>query len=342
MAQPRSYRRLLDKYEPEIRDAFLASIAEITDKVVLNQVVSAIKAGDIERAVEALRIEPAAFEAYQEARAAAFVASGREAVTTMPRIPTVGPLLVRFDARAPGAELWLGEKSSTKITRLVEEQKQVARNVLQNGMILGNNPTTVALDLVGRINSKTKRRTGGILGLSLPQQEFVLNARNELTSLATMKQFLERKMRDRRYDKWILNAIADEKELTKKQLDTLLGRYSDRLLKLRGDTVARTEMMGALHAGNREAYAQAIATGAIVKEEIEREWDATMDKKTRDSHEYLDGQKVGFDDPYVTQDGVQILYPGDPDAPAGEIINCRCNETYRINFLARARRLRGS
>lgn len=340
MAKRKSYKELVSKFEPDLRRAFLASIDEIKDKVVLNRLVAALEAGDIERAINVLAIEQAAYEVFQEARSAAYLASGRDAVATMPR-DALGPVVVRFDARSPGAERWLGQDSSNKITRIVEEQKQAVRLHLQDAMTRGDNPLTAALDIVGRIDPQTKRRVGGVLGLSGPQERAVAAARLELSDPATMTNFLGRKMRDRRYDHLIRKALSEERGLNAHEMHQVIGRYSDRLLKLRGETIGRTEMMAALHAGNRQAYQQAIDNGDLVKEEVKRSWDTTGDGKVRDTHQSLDGQTVGFDDYYISSSGAQILFPGDPNAPASEVINCRCNELYRIDFIARARREMG-
>ena len=35
-----------------------------------------------------------------------------------------------------------------------------------------------------------------------------------------------------------------------------------------------------------------------------------------------------MDEPFVTKDGREIMYPGDPTAEAGLVYNCRCTLTY--------------
>lgn len=52
---------------------------------------------------------------------------------------------------------------------------------------------------------------------------------------------------------------------------------------------------------------------------------------TRDSHADMEGQTVnGADTPFISGAGNQLLYPGDPLAPAGEVINCRCYVVSRV------------
>lgn len=56
---------------------------------------------------------------------------------------------------------------------------------------------------------------------------------------------------------------------------------------------------------------------------IMKQWDATMDYKTRTTHQSLDGQLVDIDEPFVTVNGDKAMYPGGFDIP-NEDINCRC------------------
>ena len=55
-----------------------------------------------------------------------------------------------------------------------------------------------------------------------------------------------------------------------------------------------------------------------------KEWIARADDKTRDTHEELSGTVQYADRYFVTSTCARLMYPGDPNAPAEEIINCRC------------------
>lgn len=54
--------------------------------------------------------------------------------------------------------------------------------------------------------------------------------------------------------------------------------------------------------------------------DIVKQWDATIDGKTRDSHRKIDGEIRELDEKF--SNGLE--YPGDPSGAAGEVINCRC------------------
>jgi len=79
--------------------------------------------------------------------------------------------------------------------------------------------------------------------------------------------------------------------------------------------VARTETMRASNAGGFQLYKD---WGVQRKE-----WLATGDNRTRDSHRAANGQIVSIDEPF-TVGGSPMMYPGDPGAPIAEFANCRC------------------
>lgn len=55
-----------------------------------------------------------------------------------------------------------------------------------------------------------------------------------------------------------------------------------------------------------------------------KRWVSMHDDRVRSSHKHLDGQRVAIGSAFMTQSG-PIRYPGDPLAPFGETINCRCH-----------------
>lgn len=90
---------------------------------------------------------------------------------------------------------------------------------------------------------------------------------------------------------------------------------------------ARTAMTGAQAAGREDAYRRLADMGVKVK----RIWVATVDNRTRHEHRQLDQQKVEIDEPFEV-DGMEIMFPGDPACPYGELIwNCRCRTVSEIN-----------
>lgn len=84
----------------------------------------------------------------------------------------------------------------------------------------------------------------------------------------------------------------------------------------RAITIARTETHTATVGGTFTTYK---AAGFRAKE-----WLTSIDGREREWHGTMDGQIVGIDEPFISGQGNELMFPGDPSAPANEIINCRC------------------
>ena len=54
--------------------------------------------------------------------------------------------------------------------------------------------------------------------------------------------------------------------------------------------------------------------------DVVKQWDSTLDAKTRDSHVAVDGQIKELDEKFDNG----LMFPGDPSGAAAEVINCRC------------------
>lgn len=82
---------------------------------------------------------------------------------------------------------------------------------------------------------------------------------------------------------------------------------------------ARTATTGAQNAGRYDTYKAAQKMGI----ELEAEWLATLDNRTRHSHAMLDGKRSEIDVPFEV-DGKEILFPGHALAVGELVYNCRC------------------
>ena len=80
--------------------------------------------------------------------------------------------------------------------------------------------------------------------------------------------------------------------------------------------IARTEAHRIQCKAAYDAQHKAKSKGA----DVVKQWDATLDGKTRDSHRKIDGEIKELDEKF--SNGLE--YPGDPNGAAGEVINCRC------------------
>lgn len=82
---------------------------------------------------------------------------------------------------------------------------------------------------------------------------------------------------------------------------------------------ARTMATGAENAGRIASYKRAKEMGV----NLENEWRAVLDMRTRHEHRLLDGVIMPVDEPWEV-DGYKLRFPGDPQAPGHLIYNCRC------------------
>lgn len=242
-----------------------------------------------------------------------------------------------FNGRHERAEAWVRQRAGNLIEGIIADQKVSVRAAIEAGLADGLNPRDIALSLIGRVNKMTGRREGGIIGLSSAQADAVIRARSELQSgdPALMANYLSRQRRDARFDAMVKKAMAEGRKVSAADTEKIVGRYADRLLQLRGETIARTEAISALHASQFEAYQQLIESGAVRPDQVIKTWSATGDARTRDTHMALDGQKVRFDRPFTTPMGAMMRYPHDTSLGAGaeETINCRCTMSVRIKYL---------
>ena len=350
-------QRLVERFAPEIAQAFLEAIQDITDRAIIRELIAAIEAGDINRAIASLGLSDAAFRSLSAAVERAFEVGGVTTSATFPReVQTpITRTVFRFDVRNSRAEAWLRDHSSALVREIAEETRAVVRTTIQTGMVDGRNPRSTALDLVGRVNRKTGNREGGMIGLTNQQSGWVRNARNDLAELnglldagLTPKQ-LAKKIdaspyfnRARRMPSG--DAIIKRKLLAGQRIDAdmtekLLTHYKSSLLQYRGETIGRTESINSLNQSEHEAINQAVEQGMIKEAAVKRVWDAAGDARVRQDHRMMDGQTVGLNEPFTFPDGTKAMFPGDRSlhAPGDQVINCRCIARTVVDWLADAR-----
>lgn len=94
----------------------------------------------------------------------------------------------------------------------------------------------------------------------------------------------------------------------------------------RAKTVARTEGHRVQQASAYDAQKEAKNKGA----DVVKQWDGTLDGRTRSTHRKLDGQLREVDEPFE-MDGKKAMFPGGFGDPA-EDCNCRCASLTRARW----------
>lgn len=89
-----------------------------------------------------------------------------------------------------------------------------------------------------------------------------------------------------------------------------------RIPKNNAARIARTEAHRIQCKATADAQFRAKEKGA----DVVKQWDASLDKRTRDSHVQVDGEIRELDERFSNG----LRYPGDPGGGASEVINCRC------------------
>lgn len=347
---PRDIQALIDRLEPAIRRAFLEAIDQITNAAQMNRLIAALEAGNVEEAIEALRIEQGFFSPLNEAKRGAYLDGGNLVMAGLKlKDPFSGDKFVLgFDGSAVRAERWLRDQSSGLIVEIIDQQREMARDVLREKLETGTNPRTTALDIVGRMNNATGKREGGFIGLTTQQARWALNAEDQLRNAHLPGEvdpitgqrkpspgslYLGRQRRDARFDARVREAMTSGKPIAEADIQRMTTRYRDRLKAYRGQVIARTEALNSMRAGEMEGYRQLVDSGKVRSDQIERTWSDTGDSRTRHDHRAMRGQKVrGIDTPFTFPDGTQALYPGDVSlgSPPQNLIQCRCIQEFRI------------
>ena len=88
--------------------------------------------------------------------------------------------------------------------------------------------------------------------------------------------------------------------------------------------IARTEGHRIQCQAGMDACYKAKEKGA----DVLKQWDATMDSSTRESHVAVDGEIRELDKPFSNG----LMFPGDPSGGPAEVINCRCALLQRASW----------
>lgn len=302
--------RVLTAEEAGFRRAFVQAVQDI---------LGAFEAARIERLLSENRID----EALDELEAAAgvlasqygisYTAAGQATATWLSANALT--VSVGFDQTNFRAVDQIRNSQLRLIREFTAEQRAATRTALQDGITEGINPRQQAANLRQSI------------GLTTRQYQAVQNYRRALES--NSRQALDRQLRDRRSDRSVLRAIREGRPLSQAQIDAMVDRYHQRYIRYRANVIARTEALRAVHQGTEEMYQQAIDLGQILPGQLERKWNTAADERVRQSHVRLNGLVRGVGETFPGDEG-ELRYPGDPDAPASETVQCRCVISTRI------------
>lgn len=145
---------------------------------------------------------------------------------------------------------------------------------------------------------------------------------------------------DSKISKGLYTRLGEDIALLKKKITAQVSRgistgmsYQQIAQQLAGQTnigynnairIARTEGGRIRNQSAYDAALKAKEAGA----DIVLQWDAALDKRTRSSHQRIDGEIVELGEKFSNG----LLFPCDPNGAAAEVINCRCAALQRARW----------
>lgn len=311
--------KLLRKMRARIRRQFGLIVLQMKNETSLADLAEFLSVRDYQ---SPLRMLDAAAERLATTLNSAFMLSTEEFVEAMAE--KLG-LVISFDQFNPAVVEFTRQNKFELIRNFTREQTEATRQAILRGVQEGLNPREMA------------RAFRDSIGLTKNQERAVANFRKLLEQ--NDPEALLRQLRDRRFDRTVARAIDFEGKLSKSEIKRMVDRYRDRMLKFRSETIARTEALPMVHKAHDEAVRQAVDKGVIEKSKIKRTWKSAHDDRVRDpktgaktSHRTMHNQVRGFGEAFVSGAGNLLMYPGEPNAPAVDRIQCRCVVATRISL----------
>jgi hypothetical protein len=337
----RIFYALIRRFEPELQAAFIAALDDLRGGVDMRALLDALRAGDIERAVLALNIEPAVFQRYAAIKTTAYAEAGAATVASV-TLPGLVRASVRFDMTNPAAEAWIRQNVGQAITGIVSEQREVIRTIIAEGYGRGKGPLDIATDIAGRVQGPARVRQGGALGLDAPRAERLAKVSDAIRTPEGVRGLVIKQQDGTlrlRYkvnpasERAILAAYRKGEAVPAGVQDRIRAQYGNQLLRQRAETVARAETASAVMSSRREAWGQLLGRRNIPPEAVLKRWiHGGGVKEPRPHHVAMSGQEVkGLDTPFLFDNGASLQFAHDPNGAPSETILCGCNTEYSID-----------
>lgn len=303
--------RLLASQEKVIRDAFRTFIMEATDDRVIQAVADRIDAGDLNGA---MTIADSYIAQMATTLPAIFQTFGAATAVELAALIPDGVSAISFDPTWPRAAEIMRSRRLEFINEFTEEQRTVTRAAMTGAFETGQSTIGAA------------RAFRDSMGLTQYQQRVIADYADKLR--VGSADALQAVLRDRRFDRTVEASIRSGEPLTEKQIGRMVDRYRARWRIYRSEVIARTEAVRTMSEAREESLQQTLTQTGIPQSEVEREWHAIIDGRTRNSHAVMNGQKRGINERFLTGANVPIMYPGDPAAGISETAQCRCMVTF--------------
>ena len=305
--------RMLSAAETAFAEQFTLALALVKSSIKLDDLATLLEQGRIAEAFASLN---SAASRLNVVWAEQFVSSGTQTGKWLQK--NVGEIIIGFDQTNHRAVATMQRNGLRMVSNFTEQQRRATQQALIDGMRRGLNPRDTA------------RAFRDSIGLTPMQERWVRNYEEQLRNLD--RGALRRELRDRRFDRSIERAIERGEPLTRDQITKMTERYRARALKMRAETIARTESLKVVHEGTKEMYNQAIDNGDLQRDQLIRIWNTAKDERVRDSHNFMHNQERQHGELFASGNGNQTDIPGGFGI-AEEDIQCRCVVSTRITNL---------
>lgn len=301
---------MLSAAETAFAEQFAMVLALVRSSIKLDELATLLEQG---RIAEAFANMNAVASRLNVVWAEQFVSSGTQTGRFLQK--NIGEIVIGFDQTNLRAVAEMQRNGLRMVSNFTEQQRRATQQALIDGVRRGVNPREAA------------RAFRDSIGLTPMQERWVRNYEQQLRNLDAGA--LRRELRDRRFDRSIERAITRGQPLTNEQIRMMTERYRARALKMRAETIARTESLKVVHAGTAEMYNQAIDNGDLQRDQLIRIWNTAADERVRGSHAAMHNQERQLGELFQSGDGNQTEIPG-AFGVASEDINCRCVVSTRI------------
>jgi hypothetical protein len=299
-------QRRAGQFAPAIAVAILRAFRTITDGMSEEEIVRAIQFGAIDALFREAQQRAARELAYQQIREAirrSLIDGVKYYARDLPKGGRVnGQLVVSFNVLNPNAIEAVRTLETRVITTLDTALVETVKQHVTEGIRDGVNPRTVA------------RSLRSVLGIPPKRLEEIAGYRVKLENAHKRLDALSNQLRDRRYDPMVRKARATGVPLKPAQIDKAVEAYRKRVLAQNSATVARTAALDAQKLAQRLSWEDAVEKGIVDRGRIRRRWVGVLDERERPEHVAMEGEVVGFDQPFSNGE----LVPGD------STYNCRC------------------
>lgn len=295
-AKPSDIEALAEKLEPALARAVRDLIKDHVGSVDLGKLEEALRSGQSYQVLDIIGdVDPVKAQAVRDALQNAVWAGGALAVQS----PVLTEARFAFNRLNPHLITWLEGYSLNLIRDIGEGTRAAVRTTLVEGMRAGKNPIQQAREIKQSVGL-TERQAKAVQNYRKELETFHLKRGAKSWGLGNERStkggitvhdvdpktgkprdgIEQRRLRDQRYDGKLKRAMETRKPLKPEEIDKMVSRYQERMIKARAQTIARTESLRATNVGVAETWRQAIADGKVDGNLVRKQWVLAKDERT--------------------------------------------------------------